>query len=178
MADGAAPVEFWVSVLMLADTRRQSRGATSGNRLDDFGRAVLEQRADKVDKRAHKLRSLDGKRLHALRIAIKKLRYSAVFLQPAFARRPFDSRAMKAYIEATVRLQGALGTLNDRAVAGQMLADIAAAARPSEDVGGAIAKLAKQAAAGEKRRRRRLEQAWKKFRKAGRYWHRKETKPT
>jgi CHAD domain-containing protein len=150
----------------------------TGGRLDDFGRAVLDRRAAQVDKRAHKLGSLDGKRLHALRIAIKKLRYAATFLQPAFAARPFDSRAAKAYIEATVRLQGALGTLNDRAVAGQMMADIAVAARPSEDVGGALRKLAKQAASGEKRRRHRLQQAWKRFRKAERFWHRKETEPT
>ena len=150
----------------------------AGGRLDEFGRGVLEQRADKVDKRAHKLGSLDGKRLHELRIAIKKLRYAATFLQPAFAATPFDSRAAKAYIEATVRLQGALGTLNDRVVAGQMLADIAVAARPSEDVGAALRKLAKQAASGEKRRRHKLQQAWKTFRKAGRFWHRKETEPT
>jgi len=152
--------------------------ATGGGRLDDFGRGMLDRRAAKVDKSGRKLGSLDGHRLHALRIAIKKLRYAATFLQPAFARRPFDSRAAKAYIEATVRLQGALGTLNDRAVAGQMMADIAVAARPSEDVGGALRKLAKQAASGEKRRRHRLQQAWKQFRKAGRFWHPKETEPT
>jgi len=151
----------------------------SGNsRLDDFGREVLDRRAAQVDKRAHRLGSLDGKRLHELRIAIKKLRYAATFLQAAFAPRPFDSRAAKAYIEATVRLQGALGTLNDRVVAGQMLADIAVAARPSEDVGAALRKLAKQAASGEKRRRHRLQQAWKRFRKVGRFWHPKETEPT
>jgi CHAD domain-containing protein len=152
--------------------------AKAGGRLDDFGRSVLDRRAAKVDKRAHKLGSLDGKRLHELRIAIKKLRYAATFLQPAFAARPFDSRAAKAYIEATVRLQGALGTLNDRVVAGQMMADIAVAARPSEDVRSALRKLAKQAASGEKRRRHKLEQAWKRFRKAERFWHLKETEPT
>jgi len=152
--------------------------AKGGGRLDDFARGVLDRRADKVDKRAHKLGSLDGKRLHALRIAIKKLRYAAVFLRPAFVGRPFDSRAAKAYIEATVRLQGALGTLNDRVVAGQMMADIAVAARPSEEVAGPLRKLAKQAASGEKRRRRKLEQAWKTFRKTGRFWHPKETEPT
>ncbi len=50
------------------------------------------------------------------------------FLQPAFA-----SAAAKPYIEATVRLQGALGAMNDRAVARHMLADLATAARPTED---------------------------------------------
>lgn len=139
-------------------------------RLDTFGRRVLDKRAAQVAKRAHKLAGLDGERLHRLRIAIKKLRYAATFLAPAFAGRPFDSRAVKAYIEATVRLQGALGTLNDRAVAGQMMADIALAARPTEDVAKPLAKLAKRAASGEKHRRHRLERAWKAFRKVERFW--------
>jgi CHAD domain-containing protein len=143
----------------------QATTATSPRRLDDFGRAVLDQRHDKVEKRGHKIGSLDGKRLHRLRIAIKKLRYAAAFLRPAFA-----SKASKAYIEATVRLQGALGALNDREVAGQMLADIAVAARPTEDVERPVAKLAKEAAAGAKHRRRRLQRAWKTFRKAERFW--------
>ena len=136
-------------------------------RLDSFARAMLDKRARKVAQRAHKLDSLDGERLHDLRIAIKKLRYAATFLRPAFA-----SRTTKPYIEATVRLQGALGTLNDRAVAAQILADIEAAARPREDVRRALAKLAKQAASGDKRRRRRLKKAWQQFDKAERFWRR------
>jgi CHAD domain-containing protein len=148
-----------------------------GGRLDDYARDILETRADKVGKRAHKLLGLDGKRLHELRIAIKKLRYAAIFLAPAVARSPFDSRAAKAYIEATVRLQGALGTLNDRAVAGQMMADIAVAARPTEDVAQPLRKLAKQAASGEKRRRRKLERAWKEFGKTGRFWRAQARQP-
>lgn len=142
-----------------------------GGRLEDYAPPLLEARADKVDKRGHKLDRLDRHGLHELRIAIKKLRYAAGFLAPALARTPFDSRAAKAYIEATVRLQGALGTLNDRAVAGQVMADIAVAARPTEDVAKPLRKLAKQAAAGEKRRRQKLERAWKDFRKTGRFWH-------
>jgi len=143
----------------------QATGSSSPSRLDDFGRAVLDQRHDKVAQRGRKIGSLDGKRLHRLRIAIKKLRYAASFLRPAFA-----STAAKAYIEATVRLQGALGALNDREVAGQMVADIAVAARPTEDVGRPLRKLAKEAASGEKHRRRRLQRAWKSFRKAERFW--------
>ena len=98
-------------------------------------------------KRGRKFESLDPHRLHRLRIAIKKLRYAADFLQPAFA-----SATAKPYIEATVRLQGALGAMNDRAVARHMLADLATAARPT------------------KRRRRKLERAWNEFRKAERFW--------
>lgn len=134
-------------------------------RLDDFGREVLEKRHRKVERRGRGLDELNAEELHELRIAIKKQRYAATFLQPAFA-----SAAAKPYIEATVRLQGALGALNDRAVAAQMLADIATATRPTEDVAGALKALAKQATGGDKRRRRKLERAWKDFKKTERFW--------
>jgi CHAD domain-containing protein len=134
-------------------------------RLDDFARAVLDKRHHKAVQRGRKLGSLGEKRLHRLRIAIKKLRYAAAFLRPAFA-----SRLAKPYIEATVRLQGALGALNDRAVAAQVLADLATAARPTEDAARPLKALARQAEAGGKRRRRRLERAWQEFSKAGRFW--------
>jgi CHAD domain-containing protein len=141
-----------------------------GGRLDTFGRAVLNRLQAKVEHRGRKIASLDDERLHRLRITIKKLRYAATFLQPAFAGPDFDSVAAKAYIEAMVRLQGALGALNDRVVAAKMLADIAVAARPTEDVGQPLRKLAKQASGGDKRRRHRLERAWKTFRKTRRFW--------
>lgn len=148
----------------------EARPGAAGRRLDDFGRPLLDQHHDKVQHRARRLGSLDGARLHRLRIAIKKLRYAASFLQPAFGSPTFAPGPVNAYIEATVRLQGALGALNDRAVAAQMMADIAVAARPTEDVAKPLRKLAKQAASGDKRRRRRLERAWKRFREAGRFW--------
>ena len=70
-----------------------------------------------------------------------------------------------------MRLQGALGALNDRAVAAQMLADIAVAARPTEDVGAAAARPSpSRRRPADKRRRRKLEQAWKDFRKAECFW--------
>ena len=139
--------------------------AGTHERLAEFARTVLDKRDDKVLERGRKLGSLDERRLHRLRIAIKKLRYAADFLRPAFA-----SPATKPYIEATVRLQGALGALNDRAVAAHVLADLATAARPSEDAAGPLKALARQVASGSKRRRRKLERAWKAFRKAERFW--------
>jgi CHAD domain-containing protein len=136
-----------------------------GLRLDEFGRLVLDKRHDKVVRRGRLMDQMDEEQLHDLRIAFKKLRYAATYLSPAFA-----SPAAKPYIEATTRLQGALGALNDRATAAAMLADIATAARPNEDVAAPLKVLARQATSGEKRRRRKLEQAWKDFRKAECFW--------
>jgi CHAD domain-containing protein len=140
------------------------------DRLDAFARAELDAHHDKVVKRGRKISSLDPHDLHRLRIAIKKLRYAADFLRPAFASAAFASKGAKPYIEATVRLQGALGAMNDRAVARHMLADLATAARPTEDVKKPLRRLAKQAEAGDKRRRRKLERAWETFRKTERFW--------
>jgi CHAD domain-containing protein len=134
-------------------------------RLDEFGRHVLDTRHGKVVHRGRMLDRLSEEKLHRLRIGIKKLRYAATYLSPAFA-----SPAAKPYIEATVRLQGALGALNDRATAARMVADIATASRPSEDTALPLKVLARQAASGEKRRRRKLERAWKEFRKVERFW--------
>ncbi|MDO8975594.1 CHAD domain-containing protein [Reyranella sp.] len=134
-------------------------------RLDEFGRHVLDTRHSKVVRRGRLLDKLSEEQLHRLRIGIKKLRYAAIYLSPAFA-----SPVAKPYIEATVRLQGALGALNDRATAARMLADIATASRPSEDTASALKVLARQASSGEKRRRRKLERTWKEFRKVERFW--------
>ena len=141
-----------------------------GARLDTFGRAVLNERHAKVIRRARKLSQFDVERLHRLRIAIKKQRYAATYFGPAFAPPTFARGRVKLYIDATARLQSALGALNDRAVAAQVLADLATAARPTEDVALPLKALAKQVAAGEKRRRRRLERAWKDFQATERFW--------
>ena len=135
-----------------------------------FGAHALTLRHDKVDKVGHKIDHLEAKTLHKLRIAVKKLRYAAIFLQPAFAGPGFDKKAARAYIEATARLQGALGALNDREVAATLIADITQAARPSETAAKPLGRLAKQLKAGTKRHRRRVAQAWKAFRKVGPFW--------
>ena len=142
----------------------------TGGRLDDFAATALEKRHDKVRRRGHKMASLDSHGRHRVRIAGKKLRYAATFLLPAFRRRGFDSQGAAAYIEATAHLQNALGALNDRAVADKVIDDLKVAARPAEKVGQPLHALAKRLAAGGKRRERRLERAWKAFRKAEPFW--------
>jgi CHAD domain-containing protein len=139
--------------------------ADTADRLDRFARALLDRRHDKVMRRGRKLASLDSDRLHRLRIAIKKLRYASAFLRAAFASPP-----AKPYIEATTRLQNALGALNDRTVAAHVLSDLATAARPTEDVTPALKELEQQTKGGNKRRRRKLEQAWEQFGSAPCFW--------
>jgi CHAD domain-containing protein len=162
---GSARYEAFDERLAAFAAERVSAEVPGGLRLDEFGRHVLDSRHAKVVRRGRLLEKLGEEELHRLRIGIKKLRYAATYLGPAFA-----SPAAKPYIEATVRLQGALGALNDRATAARMLADIATASRPSEDTAPSLKVLARQAAGGEKRRRRKLQRAWKEFRKVERFW--------
>jgi CHAD domain-containing protein len=143
---------------------------SAGGRLDAFAATALEARHNKVLRRGHKIASLDSEGRHRVRIAGKKLRYAATFLLPAFRRRGFDSQGAAAYIEATARLQNALGALNDRAVARKVIDDLTVAARPAELVDRPLHALAKRLSAGGKRRERRLERAWKAFRKAEPFW--------
>ena len=138
--------------------------------LTRFGSDALSLRHDKVGKAGHKIDHLEARDLHKLRIAVKKLRYAATFLRQVFDAPGFDKAAAKAYIEATARLQGALGTLNDRVVAAQIIADIAQAARPSEKAEKPLERLAKKLEAGSKRDRNRVARAWKAFRKAEPFW--------
>ncbi|UYN94422.1 MAG: CHAD domain-containing protein [Enhydrobacter sp.] len=162
--DALASPRFDLFVSQLAAFVDMPAPAATG-RLDAFARQALAERHRRVLRRGRKLQSFDPERLHRLRIAIKKLRYAADFLRPAFPSRP-----AKAYIQATTRLQGALGTLNDREVAHRMIADLEAAARPTEDIARGLRRLAKQAASGDKRRRRKLERAWQKFGKIEPFW--------
>ncbi len=141
-----------------------------GTPLTKFGDAALGLRHAKVGRRGERIDHLGAKPLHKLRIAVKKLRYAAIFLRPLFSGPGFDSKAAKPYIEATARLQGALGALNDRAVAAQIIADIAQAARPSELAKKPLERVARQVKAGTKRDKHRIGRAWKTFRKAEPFW--------
>ena len=147
----------------------------TGTPLGRFGAAALAVRHAKVQQRGHKLAELGATKLHKLRIAVKKLRYAALFLRPLYSGASssnghFDSKTTKAYIEATARLQGVLGSLNDRAVAADIAAAIAQAARPSEKVAKPLARLVKEVKRGAKRDHRKLARAWKAFGEVEPFW--------
>lgn len=86
-----------------------------GRRIADFAASIMEQRSKTVVKRAAKLRSLDARRLHKLRIAAKKLRYAAEFFESLFGKGKAQADR-KEFLESLKRLQDALGQLNDTAV--------------------------------------------------------------
>ncbi|MGH8772251.1 MAG: CHAD domain-containing protein, partial [Burkholderiales bacterium] len=99
---------------------------------------------------------LDSAGRHRLRIAVKKLRYAAEFFASLFAKK----RAQK-YIASLMALQDVLGTLNDAAVAGRLLASLPNAPEASGMVRAFT--VAKAQMSG-------LEPAWENWSHAKTFW--------
>jgi CHAD domain-containing protein len=88
-----------------------------------FARRALTARTRRLVKRGNKLRDLDVRRRHKLRIAAKKLRYAA----EAFARLFVDKAAgrRKKFVAALRQMQDCLGALNDITADSELSAAIA-----------------------------------------------------
>ncbi len=114
--------------------------------------ALLERLRRKALRRGRGIRHRPDEELHALRKAIKRLRYGAEALAPLH--RP---KRVKRFLSACEALQGRLGTINDAAMA-------AALARRLDRAGPAAAVLAARAEAGGGRGRKGLRRAWRAFR--------------
>lgn len=91
----------------------------SDGRIREIAAAAIEKRFAELKKRAGKL---DGgqKRLHRLRSATKKLRYSIELYRHAFPK-----QATTAWLKRLADLQGHLGLAHDRMMARTLIAEIA-----------------------------------------------------
>ena len=101
--------------------------------IGPFAKQELTRRMRKIAKGARKLRTMDPRRRHKLRIAVKKVRYAREFFESL---RP-DGRGRKTD-RALKDLQSALGSLNDMTVhsrLGHGLARINSATRKAYAVG-------------------------------------------
>lgn len=89
--------------------------------VEAFAQRVLQRRHRRVKRRGRDHASFAPEERHRLRIAVKKLRYSAEFFGPIF-----EPDAVRAYGRGLTALQNVLGVLNDAAVTGRLLHEIAA----------------------------------------------------
>jgi CHAD domain-containing protein len=96
----------------LIEARRWARQNSRAGRtpLSAFAAKALDRLHRKVLKRARRVDWRDAERRHAVRIALKRLRYACDFFAPCFG----DARA---YLKNLEKLQDVLGDLNDIAVA-------------------------------------------------------------
>jgi CHAD domain-containing protein len=89
--------------------------------LQPFAERVLQRRHRRVKRRGRDHASFSPEERHRLRIAVKKLRYCAEFFGPIF-----DPDAVRAYSRGLTALQNVLGVLNDAAVTGRLVQEVAA----------------------------------------------------
>jgi CHAD domain-containing protein len=130
---------------------------------------TLNGRLERAHKDAKHLAGLDEKQRHKLRIALKKLRYSAEFFAPLF-----KVKRVAKFLDRLSNLQDAFGTMNDAATVNVVLAHILKAAPESVD----RAALREAAAFVHGWHRARVGRAWKKAREQWRefesatpFWH-------
>ena len=85
---------------------------------------LLTKRHKAVRKLGRDFRKLSARERHQLRIALKKLRYTAEFFRSLY-----QKKREKAYFRALAQLQNSLGRMNDIVVADHLLRRLSAAAR-------------------------------------------------
>ena len=129
----------------------------------EFAGTVLEARHAKVLSRGRHFKSLTSEQRHKLRLALKKLRYSADFLLPLYG----DRKPARKYARRLAGLQEQLGCYNDMATTNALLAGLT-----TESTDGAIAAAAItgwQAHAMD-RAEAPLRKAWRAFAKVEPPW--------
>lgn len=102
--------------------RRQSvseRSVRLLSPLGDLADQLLERRYRKARKHIKCFAQLDAEGRHQLRIALKKMRYTA----DSFAR-IYDGKTVARYLKRLAALQQDLGVLNDIATADKLIADL------------------------------------------------------
>ena len=127
-----------------------------------FAAQMLDRRYRQVCRRGRHLKVLTVEQRHALRIAAKKLRYTAEFFSGLYS-----GKATRRYIQALSHLQDEFGALNDQAVAGRLLLQIGGRSRLRDRASGVIigwyaCKTGLQLAD--------MTQVWKRFRRCGIFW--------
>jgi CHAD domain-containing protein len=110
-------------------------------RIKTLAEDILARRAKKVVGMAERFEQLDAAQRHKLRIAVKKLRYSADFFVSLFP----SSKAKQRYasfVDGLKKLQDSLGALNDIVVHGALVSKISrddtGATRRTRDVASGI----------------------------------------
>ena len=121
--------------------------------------ARLDREARRARKRGRRVATRTTTELHALRRAIRRLRYDAEFVAGVFG-----PKVAKPYIKECKRLQNALGKLGDAVLAERLLQRLTPA--PGETAGHMLAWSAQIKAETA----RRVPHLWRRFRAADPFW--------
>lgn len=136
-----------------------------GHRLKKLAARMLARQAKLAKKRGRAARSHEEGDLHRLRIALKKLRYTAEFFAPLYKR-----KKVKRYLSQVKQLQDSLGRLNDIAHARSVLSQLAPAQKNNGDLRFAAGTMQGWYRARRPRLVKKTMKRWAKLRQAERFW--------
>jgi len=132
--------------------------------MTEFAARVLQRRLKRLLHAGDDIAALDVPSLHGLRLDGKRLRYAAEMFSPLF-----DRKDAGRFLRRLTALQESLGKLNDGAVAGTLMAELAGA-RSGADRAFAAGVVRGFVAAKGGAAREEIVRAWKKFRRLEPFW--------
>jgi triphosphatase len=144
-------------------TAKRNSGQKPQGDLPRYAEAALQRRYTKVCKRGRSVGKQSWSELHALRIAIKKLRYPVEFFHPLF-----DNARAHTLRSRLATLQNVLGLMNDGATTEQLVRTRLRADTPGLAL--AIGMIAGWTEGRTHALRRELVGAWKAFRETKVFW--------
>jgi CHAD domain-containing protein len=130
---------------------------------------IMDEQLMRARKRGRRLKSLEEREFHRLRLALKRLRYAAEFYAPLYKK-----KAVKRYLGRLKKLQDHLGQVNDvaqvRAVLARLLADEPATAHIQADLRFAAGLINGWHRARAERLGKRTLRRWDKFKRMEPFW--------
>jgi CHAD domain-containing protein len=161
-----AGADFELFVADVAALAASQLPLTRIRRLPKTASRILDRQARRVKRRGRAARSKDEGDLHRLRIALKKLRYTAEFFAPLYAKRD-----VKRYLEKLRALQNHLGALNDAAnIRGTVSALLQGDGKKDAAMGFAAGSLVGWHGARTPRTARQALKRYRRFRKLTPFW--------
>lgn len=137
--------------------------------LGDVAPHILHHQFKRAQKRGRSLVEASPPERHALRIALKKLRYTGEFFAPLYKK-----KAVRAFVEPMKELQDLLGHLNDaaqvRSITGHLMMEHAESAVVQTDLSHATGLLVGWHQARTGALLKKTAKRWKGFKKAEVFW--------
>jgi CHAD domain-containing protein len=144
------------------ETLGEAEQAELASTLDEFAAKVLNRRLKRLLQVEGALAALEPGALHAVRLNAKRLRYAAEIFAPLY-----PGKATGRYLRRLSRVQDRLGSLNDVAVATNLLAELAGNGGSQAFASGLLLGFSGAHAAET---RERIDDVWQKFRRATPFW--------
>jgi len=159
--DGPDLRQTLIAAASLAATRPWP-AEPAAERIEAFAARMLTRRHKRMLAHGRDIESWPDEELHALRLDAKRLRYAAEFFSPLFG-----AHGAKRFLKRLAALQETLGIVNDGAVAGGLVAEIAGRGSARAFAAGALRGLVAGRAALA---RRDAVSAWEAFLDRKPFW--------